>query len=88
MFLYLKNCPAEELEPFVQIAQTRFYKHKMYVFMQDDQLDRVFLSIVERLKFIEQISPVKNKSFPSLNQAKCSRTQDFLDMGNSLLMQK
>jgi CRP-like cAMP-binding protein len=32
----------EELDPIVQIAQTRFYKHKMYVFMQDDPLDRVF----------------------------------------------
>lgn len=32
----------EELDPIVLIAQTRFYKHKMYVFMQDDPLDRVF----------------------------------------------
>ena len=31
-----------ELEPFIKIALTRFYKQKMYVFMQDDQLDRVF----------------------------------------------
>ncbi len=37
-----KELSYQELEPFVQIAQTRFYKHKMYVFMQDDQLDRVF----------------------------------------------
>jgi CRP-like cAMP-binding protein len=39
---------------------------------------------VERLRFIEQISPVKNKSFPSLSREKCSRTQDFLDMENIL----
>lgn len=32
----------EELLQIVKIAQTRFYKHKMYVFMQDDPLDRVF----------------------------------------------
>lgn len=32
----------EELDPIVRIAQTRFYKHKMYVFMQDEPLDRVF----------------------------------------------
>jgi CRP/FNR family transcriptional regulator len=37
-----KELSHEELEPFVQIAQTRFYKSKMYVFMQDDPLDRVF----------------------------------------------
>lgn len=37
-----KELSNEELEPFVQISQTRFYKNKMYVFMQDDPLDRVF----------------------------------------------
>ena len=37
-----KELSAEELEPIVKIAQTRFYKHKVYVFMQDDPLDRVF----------------------------------------------
>jgi CRP-like cAMP-binding protein len=37
-----KELSHEELAPFVQVAQTRFYKNKMYVFMQDDPLDRVF----------------------------------------------
>ena len=37
-----KELSADELAPIVEIAQTRFYKHKMYVFMQDDPLDRVF----------------------------------------------
>ncbi|MEH7305070.1 Crp/Fnr family transcriptional regulator [Neobacillus drentensis] len=37
-----KELTIEELEPIVKIAQTRCYKHKMYVFMQDDPLDRVF----------------------------------------------
>ncbi|MDQ6599409.1 Crp/Fnr family transcriptional regulator [Bacillus salipaludis] len=37
-----KELTAFELAPFVEIAQTRFYKHKMYVFMQDDSMDRVF----------------------------------------------
>jgi CRP/FNR family transcriptional regulator len=37
-----KELSSEELEPFVQVAQTRLYKNKMYVFMQDDSLDRVF----------------------------------------------
>jgi CRP/FNR family transcriptional regulator len=37
-----KELSDEELEPFVKVAQTRFYKNKMYVFMQDDPLDRVF----------------------------------------------
>ena len=38
---YSKNCP-KGTRTNRQIAQTRFYKHKMYVFMQDDPLDRVF----------------------------------------------
>ncbi|MBI0576082.1 Crp/Fnr family transcriptional regulator [Neobacillus cucumis] len=37
-----KELTAAELAPFVEIAQARFYKHKMYVFMQDDPMDRVF----------------------------------------------
>jgi CRP-like cAMP-binding protein len=37
-----KELSEDELEPIVKIAQTRFYKHKMYVFMQEDPLDRVF----------------------------------------------
>ncbi|MGG1399446.1 Crp/Fnr family transcriptional regulator [Bacillus salipaludis] len=37
-----KELTAVELAPFVEIAQTRFYKYKMYVFMQDDPMDRVF----------------------------------------------
>ncbi|MEH7481975.1 Crp/Fnr family transcriptional regulator [Neobacillus drentensis] len=37
-----KELSAAELEPIVKIAQTRFYKHKMYIFMLDDPLDRVF----------------------------------------------
>ncbi|MCM3566843.1 Crp/Fnr family transcriptional regulator [Neobacillus mesonae] len=37
-----KELSSDELAPIVEIAQSRFYKHKMYVFMQDDPLDRVF----------------------------------------------
>ncbi|MBT2690073.1 Crp/Fnr family transcriptional regulator [Bacillus sp. ISL-47] len=37
-----KELNKEELAPIVEIAQTRFYKQKMYVFMQGDPIDRVF----------------------------------------------
>lgn len=37
-----KELSQDELAPIIKIAQTRFYKHKMYIFMQEDQLDRVF----------------------------------------------
>ncbi|WP_174733956.1 Crp/Fnr family transcriptional regulator [Mesobacillus harenae] len=32
----------DELTPIIKIAQNRYYKQKMYVFMQGDSLDRVF----------------------------------------------
>ncbi|MCH1625853.1 Crp/Fnr family transcriptional regulator [Ferdinandcohnia quinoae] len=37
-----KELTPEELEPFVDISQSRLYKQKMLVFMQEDPLDRVF----------------------------------------------
>ncbi|WP_090831314.1 MULTISPECIES: Crp/Fnr family transcriptional regulator [unclassified Bacillus (in: firmicutes)] len=37
-----KELSKEEMEPIIKISQTRFYRNKMYVFMQDDYLDRVF----------------------------------------------
>ncbi|WP_251554726.1 Crp/Fnr family transcriptional regulator [Neobacillus muris] len=37
-----KELSDDELEQIVRIAQTRLYRNKMYVFMQDDPLDRVF----------------------------------------------
>ncbi|MGG5253853.1 Crp/Fnr family transcriptional regulator [Neobacillus sp. SM06] len=45
-----KELSAEELEPIIEIAQVRFYKHKMYVFMQDDPLDRVFFIHTGKIK--------------------------------------
>lgn len=37
-----KELSTDELGPIIKIAQARYYKSKMYVFMQDDPLDRVF----------------------------------------------
>ncbi|MCA1031035.1 Crp/Fnr family transcriptional regulator [Bacillus timonensis] len=37
-----KNLTHDELAPIVRISNARFYKERMYVFMQDDPLDRVF----------------------------------------------
>lgn len=37
-----KELEREELAPIIEIAQTRLYKQKMYVFMQGDPHDRVF----------------------------------------------
>ncbi|MCM2531872.1 Crp/Fnr family transcriptional regulator [Neobacillus pocheonensis] len=37
-----KELSTDELGPIIKIAQARYYRSKMYVFMQDDPLDRVF----------------------------------------------
>ena len=37
-----KELSQDELNPIVEIAQPRFFKNKMYAFMQGDPLDRVF----------------------------------------------
>lgn len=37
-----KELSAQELDPIVEIAQPRFFKSRMYAFMQGDPLDRVF----------------------------------------------
>jgi CRP-like cAMP-binding protein len=45
-----KELSQEELTRIINIAQARFYKNKMYVFMQDDPLDRVFFIHSGRVK--------------------------------------
>ncbi len=45
-----KELSLDELAPFVEVAQARFYKQKMYVFMQDDRLDRVFFIHTGKIK--------------------------------------
>jgi CRP-like cAMP-binding protein len=39
---FFKDLSKEELVPFAEAAQLRLYKQKRYVFMDGDQLDRVF----------------------------------------------
>lgn len=48
-----KELSEEEMALFTKIAQVRFYKHKMYVFMQDDPLDRVFLIHSGKIKIFK-----------------------------------
>ncbi|MDQ0197568.1 Crp/Fnr family transcriptional regulator [Neobacillus ginsengisoli] len=45
-----KELSPEELDPIIRISQARFYKSKMYVFMQDDPLDRVFFIHTGKIK--------------------------------------
>jgi CRP-like cAMP-binding protein len=45
-----KDLSTDELAPFIEVAQTRFYKRKMYVFMEDDPLDRIFFIDTGKVK--------------------------------------
>jgi CRP-like cAMP-binding protein len=45
-----KDLSPKELSPFVEVAQTRNYKRKMYVFMEDDPLDRIFFIDTGKVK--------------------------------------
>jgi len=45
-----KELSPDELDPIVEIAQPRFFKNKMYAFMQGDPLDRVFFIYSGKVK--------------------------------------
>ncbi|GAE43550.1 transcriptional regulator [Mesobacillus boroniphilus JCM 21738] len=45
-----KELSPEELDPIVEIVQPRFFKNKMYAFMQGDPLDRVFFIYSGKVK--------------------------------------
>ncbi|WP_160721259.1 Crp/Fnr family transcriptional regulator [Bacillus sp. USDA818B3_A] len=48
-----KELSVNEINPILKIAQTRFYKQKMYVFMQDDPLDRVYFIHSGKIKIFK-----------------------------------
>ncbi|MBO0958211.1 Crp/Fnr family transcriptional regulator [Neobacillus sp. MM2021_6] len=41
-FKLFKDLSDHDLEPFLEIIQARFYKQKMYVYMQNDSQDKLF----------------------------------------------
>ncbi|WP_210367807.1 Crp/Fnr family transcriptional regulator [Bacillus sp. REN3] len=45
-----KELSTEEIDPIIEIAQPRFFKNRMYAFMQGDPLDRVFFIHSGRVK--------------------------------------
>ena len=77
-----KELSAEELEPFVKIAQTRFYKHKMYVFMQDDSLDRVFFIHSGKIKICKTDQSGKEQLISVLEPGEMFPHAGFFRKGN------
>ncbi|MGG3562544.1 Crp/Fnr family transcriptional regulator [Neobacillus rhizosphaerae] len=77
-----KELCTQELEPIVKIAQTRFYKHKMYVFMQDDPLDRVFFIHSGKIKIYKTDQAGKEQIISVLEPGEMFPHAGFFRKGN------
>jgi CRP-like cAMP-binding protein len=77
-----KELSTQELEPIVKIAQTRFYKHKMYVFMQDDPLDRVFFIHSGKIKIYKTDQAGKEQIISVLEPGEMFPHAGFFRKGN------
>jgi len=71
-----------ELEPFIRIAQTRYYKQKMYVFMQDDPLDRVFFIHSGKIKIYKTDFSGKEQIISVLEPGEMFPHAGFFRQGN------
>lgn len=77
-----KELSTAELDPIVQIAQTRFYKHKMYVFMQEDPLDRVFFIHSGKIKIYKTDQSGKEQIISVLEPGEMFPHAGFFRKGN------
>jgi CRP-like cAMP-binding protein len=77
-----KELTTDELEPIVKIAQTRFYKHKMYIFMQDDPLDRVFFIHSGKIKICKTDQSGKEQLISVLEPGEMFPHAGFFRKGN------
>lgn len=77
-----KELSDEELAPFIRIAQTRYYKQKMYVFMQDDPLDRVFFIHSGKIKIYKTDFSGKEQIVSVLEPGEMFPHAGFFRQGN------
>jgi CRP/FNR family transcriptional regulator len=77
-----KELSSEELASFLKIAQTRFYKNKMYVFMQDDPLDRVFFIHSGKIKIYKTDLSGKEQIISVLEPGEMFPHAGFFRQGN------
>ncbi|WP_043933646.1 Crp/Fnr family transcriptional regulator [Bacillus sp. EB01] len=71
-----------ELEELVKIAQARNFKNKMYVFMQDDPLDRVFFIHSGKVKIYKTDSAGKEQIVSVLEAGEMFPHAGFFRKGN------
>ncbi|RHW42302.1 Crp/Fnr family transcriptional regulator [Neobacillus notoginsengisoli] len=79
IFKELNFCEFEEV---VKIAQTRFYKNKTYVFMQDDPLDRVFFIHSGKVKIYKTDPSGKEQIISVLEPGEMFPHAGFFRKGN------
>ncbi|TWE06136.1 CRP/FNR family transcriptional regulator [Neobacillus bataviensis] len=77
-----RELSAKEFDPIVKITQTRFYKHKMYVFMQDDPLDRVFFIHSGKIKIYKSDFMGKEQLISVLEPGEMFPHAGFFRKGN------
>ncbi|MDP4171721.1 MAG: Crp/Fnr family transcriptional regulator, partial [Bacillota bacterium] len=77
-----KELQESELAPFVKIAHTRIYKQKMYVFMQDDPLDRVFFIHSGKVKIYKTDQSGKEQIISILEPGEMFPHAGFFRQGN------
>ena len=72
----------DELSRIVEIAQTRNYKHKLYVFMQGDPLDRVFFIHSGKIKIYKTDSSGREHIVSVLEAGEMFPHAGFFRQGN------
>ena len=77
-----KELSLAELDPIIKIAQTRFYRNKMYVFMQDDLLDRVFFIHSGKIKICKTDQSGKEQLISVLEPGEMFPHAGFFRKGN------
>lgn len=77
-----KDLEKEELSHIIEIAQTRLYKHKLYVFMQGDPLDRVFFIHSGKIKIYKTDTSGREQIVSVLEAGEMFPHAGFFRQGN------
>ncbi|WP_313800560.1 Crp/Fnr family transcriptional regulator [Cytobacillus sp.] len=77
-----KDLEKEELSHIIDIAQTRLYKHKLYVFMQGDPLDRVFFIHSGKIKIYKTDTSGREQIVSVLEAGEMFPHAGFFRQGN------
>lgn len=77
-----KDLEKDELSHIVEIAQTRLYKHKLYVFMQGDPLDRVFFIHSGKIKIYKTDTSGREQIVSVLEAGEMFPHAGFFRQGN------